>query len=300
MPVKPKRSHYIMHIGFCCSTLLARYFELAPNCLVLKEPRLLTQIAFSHGNLDRSGKKEMLDLTVRLLTRTYKSDDFIVIKAHEPCNALVGEILLSRENCSATFQSVSLVEFLLATLKAEERREWARRRVTYLSVSGLAGSELSKIESYQLSDSEAAAYLWLYNRALRLTFCGGSLNCPILHIDGADLACSPTEVLHALNGACKFGWDNEFIEWMIHHPTMQRHAKSGALPFGGDSRKAEMRMLQGALKNEVVMAVEWACKTVESLPMHEIYGNLNTPDTAIFPSGSSEPKTPCFRSSGSL
>ena len=43
--VPPKRVHYILNTAYCCSTLLARCFELIPTCFVLKEPRALVQIA---------------------------------------------------------------------------------------------------------------------------------------------------------------------------------------------------------------------------------------------------------------
>jgi hypothetical protein len=42
----PKRSHYILQTTYCCSTLLCRYLELLPTCFVLKEPLLLTQLAY--------------------------------------------------------------------------------------------------------------------------------------------------------------------------------------------------------------------------------------------------------------
>src|SRR6267154_1808610 len=38
LPTANKAVHYILHTTFCCSTLLARYFELLESCFVLKEP----------------------------------------------------------------------------------------------------------------------------------------------------------------------------------------------------------------------------------------------------------------------
>src|SRR5437016_1126205 len=44
LPSVEKPIHYILHTAFCCSTLLARYFELLPECFVMKEPQLLAQM----------------------------------------------------------------------------------------------------------------------------------------------------------------------------------------------------------------------------------------------------------------
>ncbi len=41
------RTCYVLHSAFCCSTLPARYLQLIPLCFVLKEPRLLTDMAMA-------------------------------------------------------------------------------------------------------------------------------------------------------------------------------------------------------------------------------------------------------------
>src|SRR5215471_9372434 len=58
----PKRVHYILNSAYCCSTLLARYFELLPTCFVLKEPPLLAQVA-TITSLPRRRWHELFELS---------------------------------------------------------------------------------------------------------------------------------------------------------------------------------------------------------------------------------------------
>lgn len=58
LPIGGAPSHYIFISAFCCSTLLARLFDEVPECLVLKEPSILGQIAMMRyrPRTDEAGK----------------------------------------------------------------------------------------------------------------------------------------------------------------------------------------------------------------------------------------------------
>ena len=92
LPLVPRPVHYILHTAFCCSTLLARYFELLPECFVMKEPQLLAQIGLM-STQSVTEWHEMFSLSLRLMTRTYVPQEFPVVKAHVPTNVLGKELL---------------------------------------------------------------------------------------------------------------------------------------------------------------------------------------------------------------
>ena len=81
-PNPAKRIHYILNTAFCGSTLLARYFELLSSCFVLKEPLLLAQLAAQQGMSDVLWSR-CFGLCLRLLSRTYDSNQVVIIKPLE-------------------------------------------------------------------------------------------------------------------------------------------------------------------------------------------------------------------------
>jgi len=121
------RVHFIFNTSFCCSTLLARHFEAQPECLVLKEPVLLAQLAVApeRGSARWS---EALDLSFHLLARTYAPGDITVVKPNEWCNVLA-PLLLRKPGTTATLLSTPVRDFLLTVLKNDERRGWIRKRI---------------------------------------------------------------------------------------------------------------------------------------------------------------------------
>lgn len=124
---KSPRVHYILNTAFCCSTLLARYFELFPDCFVLKEPSMLTQLATVEP-ASVSRWDDAFAVCVKLLSRTYLESERPVIKVHEACNVL-GSRLLEDPEVTITFLSTPVRRFVLSVLKEEFRRQWVRRRI---------------------------------------------------------------------------------------------------------------------------------------------------------------------------
>src|ERR1700739_2209847 len=122
-----KSAHYILNTAYCCSTLLARCFELLPCCFVLKEPRLLVQIAMMMEAGDYRWRTAF-DLAQKLLTRTYRADQLAVIKPYEPCNRLGTILLETNSAATVSFLMTPLRSFILSILKVEERRDWVRTR----------------------------------------------------------------------------------------------------------------------------------------------------------------------------
>jgi hypothetical protein len=82
---QPKRPmHFILHGAFCGSTLLARYLETLPDCLVLKEPSVLFQLSRLQDNspakAEPSPWHDRLRVTLALLARRYPSDRAVIVK----------------------------------------------------------------------------------------------------------------------------------------------------------------------------------------------------------------------------
>ena len=258
-PVSERRLHYIFHTAFCCSTLLARYFETLEDCLVLKEPVLLTQIAVdledSPGEPD-----ELLPLVLRLLTRVYGSSDRVVIKTHEPCNSLARHLLEENLAATATFIITPLRQFVLSVLKSSFRRSWVRTRIPAAARAACC-YPLMSLTSDSMSDGQAAACLWLVSRFV----CGElsrELNPDRFRvIEGDDLAWHPAESLPFVMEGCSLRPDRNELKQMLTGAATERYSKDLSRTYGPESRQRELAALEADWGHEADQAIAWAAST---------------------------------------
>lgn len=258
-PPQAKIVHYILHTTFCCSTLLARYFELVPSCFVLKEPAVLTQLALSPDPQSSPLWQEVFDLCLRLLTtRTYGSEEFVIIKPHEPVNSIVTTLLERNARASATFISTDLRFFLLSVLKSQERRDWVRRRVASMEVPEVLCPDLANINRNGLADAEAAAFLWSVNRALCWQLASIVDGARLFVLDAEKLLTSPAAVLRAVAAIARVPIDGQALEQLISHPSMRKYSKDPARPYDASARRVELTDMEGRYGSEASRGLEWA------------------------------------------
>jgi Sulfotransferase domain len=254
-PVKPV--HYILHISFCCSTLLARYFELLPSCFVLKEPRLLAQIAVmlaGPGNLNN----DAFDLAVKLLTRTYESGQMVVIKPNDWCNSLARKLLAHNSQATITFLMAPLKKYLLSILKAEERRDWVRNRIRTAVKEAAGHAQLAHVNIDQLSVAQATAYLWLTHRFVCEQLVSNGNRSRVLVLNGEELLEDPASSLHAIMKMCGLAVSEEELQHLISHPSISKYSKDLSRPYDAVSRQKEMEELQNCWGREADAGIEFA------------------------------------------
>jgi hypothetical protein len=257
----PRRSakpvHYILHTTFCCSTLLARYFELLPICFVLKEPGLLTQLSLA-GSISAAHWHEAFDLSLLLLTRTYDPSQFVVIKPHEPVNSLGIKLLEHDPDTTVTFLSTPVRPFLLSVLKEPARRYWVRKRVLGAAQSTIEFPALGGIDVSSLSEPEAVAFLWILNRLLRNQLLSSKHGRRVLAIAGDDVARSPNQVLSSIAALSGIPLDDQDIRSMVNHPSVRQYSKDLSRPYDSQSRQRELSELEIRWGSEADLAIKWA------------------------------------------
>jgi hypothetical protein len=251
----PRRVHYIFHPAFCCSTLLARYFELVPACLVLKEPSLLTQMALMRNEATADWEKT-LHMSVRLLTRAYASGGLVVIKTHEPCNAIAADLLERDGTATATFLTSPARQFVLAVLKSQFRRKWVRTRVPGAAAAAQC-QPLIHLRQEDLTDAQAAAYLWLVNRYICKQLCAGKHHARVVCLEADHLADFPLPALNAVMLNAGLTVDGQMLKMMVEHPSIQRHSKDMSRPFDANKRHEDMAELERRFGAEADAALEW-------------------------------------------
>ena len=252
---KPTRVHYILNTAFCCSTLLARYFELFPDCFVLKEPILLTQLATVEP-ASVSRWEDAFEVCVKLLSRTYLESERPVIKVHEACNVL-GNRLLEDPEITITFLTTPVRRFVLSVLKAESRREWARHRVNKMSRRHEFAELFQDLDVAGLSDAQAACCMWLANHMQCQRLCSSDSCERVLVLNGDDVADRPVPTLTRIAKAGGFGVDEKQLEAIVSHPSIFRYSKNSSLPFNATSRQQEMEQLDQQWGKEAQVALRW-------------------------------------------
>ncbi len=264
--------HYVLHTALCCSTLLARYFDLISSCLVLREPNMLAQIAIrrpfglaeagtNNGQHIHKGVEEwqqQLSICLKLLGRTYTANEVVVIKVNDACN-FIGDVLLSNDARSKiVFLYVEIRTFLLSVLKSQRRRTWLRRRLADNRKAAQAVPLLSAIDTASLSDAERGAYLWLINSAICDRLRTGLDSERVLPLDGERVAEAPKETLRIVGDFLGLPLEEPQLEKMLVHPSISRYSKDLSQTYNVNSRRNEAKTLEAQFGDEVEQGIEWA------------------------------------------
>lgn len=256
LPAADRPVHYILHISFCCSTLLARYFELLPNFFVLKEPRLLAQLAVSR-HLQDIPWDEWFNLAVKLLSRTYERDEIVVIKPNDWVNSIGSILLRHNPRATSTFLMAPLRAYMLSILKSEERRGWVRERAAKAVADVKLCPRLADVDPRQLTVPEAVAYLWLAQRVVceQMT---KEMGRRMVVMSGDDLAQNPQVALRKLTRSLSLPVDEKVIDWATKQPSVQRYSKDLSRPYDAESRTQEHSELERCWGREAEAGVAWA------------------------------------------
>jgi len=252
---RSRRVHYIFHPTFSCSTLLARYFELIPGSLVLKEPVILTQLALVPPET-MPDWPEVLRLCVRILTRPYVPGGLVVIKPHEPVNALASQLLSYDPEATATFLFTPLKQFIVSMLKTQSRRTWVRTRIPAAAMASQY-RPLMSIGPDTLTDAEAAAYLWLVSRVLYEQCCQQHPE-RVICLNANRLADSPEVVLQDVLSHAKVALNASELKAVLEDPSLQAYSKDLSRPYDSFSRREELADLERTFGQEAEASVRWA------------------------------------------
>ncbi len=256
-PASTRPIHFILHGAFCCSTLLARYLELLDSSVVMKEPQWLTQLAMAR-NHGIDGWQELFDLSLRLLTRTYRPNELAVIKTNVPCNPLGEKFLEQNQQATMTFLMAPLRNFVVSALKSDFRRS----RVRYWNLERCSSTDcpapLANLKTETLSDEQAAVCFWLHTRFLCSRLSSGIHRKRVFVVNGERVAESPQQVLPAIAQLCGRPMNDEQLRWLLDHPSIQRHSKDTSRPYDASVRRQELKQLQDQYGRKIDAAIEWA------------------------------------------
>jgi len=94
LPVQTAPVHFIFHSAYCCSTMMARAFDIPGVSMGLKEPVILNDmVGWRRRGADNQKLMAVLDKSLELLARPMGDDRAVIIKPSNICTPLAIPVL---------------------------------------------------------------------------------------------------------------------------------------------------------------------------------------------------------------
>lgn len=251
--------HFIFHSAFCCSTLLARAFDLEGRSMGLKEPTILNDLA---GCADRGMSPtelaERLDDALTLLARPFGPGEALVVKPSNVVNGMAPAILGMRPEARALLLYAPLRDYLNSIARKEMTgRLWVRDLLVRLLRFRLIDLGFGAEDYLRHTDLQTAAVGWLAQHALFARMIERFGAARVRSLSSEEVTAKPREVTAALGELFGLPLAPGELDAIVSGPAFTRHSKSEAA-FGGDARRAEQRDAAAVHGDEIEKVAIWA------------------------------------------
>lgn len=255
----PAPVHFIFHSAFCCSTLLARAFDLPGLSMGLKEPVILNDIVgWRHMGVAGRDVAEALDNALTLLARPFAPGEATIIKPSNVVNGLAPAMMDLRPQSKALLLRAPLPVFLKSVAKKGMwGRLWVRDLMAKQLREGLIELGFEQADYLRLTDLQAAAVGWLAQQALfgRMIDRFGCERVRILDsetlLGNADACIEQLALLFGLS------IDAERRKAILRGPAFATDSKTGAA-FSRDERDAAYDEAARLHADEIDKVLIWA------------------------------------------
>jgi hypothetical protein len=262
----PPTPRMIFHSAYCCSTLLARAFDLPGVSFGLKEPQILNDVVGLQ--LRRGDPRQVaaaMDVALLLLARPLCAGELNVIKPSNLLNPLLPLVTTMRPDACGLLLHAPLETFLASIARKEiEGRAWVRElmwKLIYLGQAERFG--FTDEELYRQTDLQAGAVGWLAQHAL---FADAARNNGRYRtLDSETLMTRPAECLAALKELFDLEVDAEAV---ASGPAFRTHSKDRS-DYSPEERQKERERGRDLHAREIEMVMTWADQLAEhaGIPM---------------------------------
>jgi len=250
----------IFHSAFCCSTLLARAFDIPGVSFGLKEPQILNDVAgLQMRRADPRQIAAAIDIALLLLARPIDEGEINVIKPSTVVNPLIPLILAMRPELRGVLLHAPLETFLGSVARKEvEGRAWVRELMWKFILSGQADRfGLSDEDLYRQTDLQVAALGWLTQHALFGD--AAAKNANLRALDSETLMKRPAQSLYALGKLFDLKFDADLI---ANGRAFKTHSKDRT-DYSADRRQEERDRGLELHAREIGMVMKWAEKLAQ-------------------------------------
>ena len=256
--------HFLFHSAFCCSTLLARAFDISGKSMGLKEPTILNDIVgWRHRGENRGTLvAQVLDQSLALLARPFHLGETTVLKPSNLINGLADGMLALRPSAQALLLEAPLPIYLRSIAKKGlEGRLWVRDLLAKLLREGLIDLGLEGEDYLRLTDLQAAAVGWLAQHALFARI-AAKYSQRVRTLDSETLMARPADCVTALAAHYRLNLPRGDIDAIIDGPAFTSHSKHGKT-FDANARSAEYAASGEAHSDEIAKVEAWAAIVAE-------------------------------------
>jgi hypothetical protein len=254
----PAPLHFVFHSAFCCSTLVARAFDLPGRSMGLKEPVILNDII---GWRRRGGQgpdmAEVLDDALRLLARPFGAGESVIVKPSNAIGALIAPILTLRPQSHALLLHAPLRTYLGSIArKGLDGRLWVRTLLLGLLDDRLVDLGFSPRDHLGQTDLQVAAIGWLAQQILfqRLVAQFGAGR--VRTLDSATLMADPAIAMAALGAHFGVPLSQTELDGIVAGPAFTSHSKHGTA-FGAAERAQEEEAGIARHADEIEKVIVW-------------------------------------------
>jgi len=267
-PVETTNLHFIFHSAYCCSTMLARAFDIPGTSMGLKEPVVLNDmIGWARRGADITKRNEVLDQSLALLSRPFDGDNSVIIKASNICTPLAIPMLQMRPSAKALLLYAPIESFLKSIAKKEMwGRIWVRdvllgtRDDGYL-IGGFTADDLLK-----MTDLQVAAIGWLSQHAAFAKAIDTTERVKTL--DSDSFLNRQRETIEALNNLYRLNLGVSDIDSVLNGAAFTSHSKLGQGTrdgaFDAQAREAEQKQMAELHGAEIEMVSKWTAAVADS------------------------------------
>lgn len=163
----PAPLHFLFHSAYCCSTLLAAVLDIPGVATSYKEPQILNDmVGWRHRGAAGPRVAEVLDHSLRLLSRPFEPGEACIVKPSNIVNGLIDAMLKLRPEARCVLLHAPLRDFVTSIArKGMTGRLWIRELLSRQLAENYVDLGFEPRDYLLHTDLQAGAVSWLAQQA---------------------------------------------------------------------------------------------------------------------------------------
>lgn len=272
-PTDPPPIAFLFHSSFCCSSLLARSLQLEKRTLVLREPWVLRRLADLKRDLAQRRQSwrpqgpQLLDLVLRLLSKTWDPGESVLIKPTHVANNLALDSLTLRPQARGILLHSDLESFLISNLKKnEETRAKTDAMLLLFDQDTGYSHRFPQLSLKDLAYLQKIAVIWHAQMLLFQELLASPAGPQLRSLDSGVLLARRAETLEAAASFLGYALTPGEAAGIVAGPVWNTHAKDPFSAYDSDRRDAENREVAASHTTELRATMRWTEDLLQLAP----------------------------------